>query len=99
LGRDACAPSRPVYFLYFKAFLKKQKRGERVDGKVFPTRGDARSEYVDFPPCAAFSKYAKQANNTRLRRSKQEKTPLSNSIFNEKKEKSSRPTSRQAVLF
>jgi len=87
LGRDACAPSRPVYFLYFKAFLKKQKRGERVDGKVFPTRGDARSEYVDFPPCAAFSKYAKQANNTRLRASKQEKTPASASFLAKKTKK------------
>ena len=74
-----------VNFLsYFKSFLKKQKRAERVDGKVFPSRDAERAEYVDFPRFAAFPK---QTNHTRLFASKQEKTPALTRILFKKNEK------------
>jgi hypothetical protein len=89
-----------VNFLsYFKSFLKKQKRAERVDGKVFPSRVAESAEYVDFPRFAAFPKYAKQANHTRLFASKQEKTPDSKRIPAKKPEKISRSPRRQLVIL
>lgn len=87
-----------VNFLsYFKSFLKKQKRPERVDGKVFPSRVGKSAEYVDFPRFAAFPKYAKQTNHTRLRASRQEKTPAFPRILVKKTEKLLQ--SRQRQLF
>ena len=88
-----------VNFLsYFKSFLKKQKRPERVDGKVFPSRVAKSAEYVDFPRFAAFPKYAKQANHTRLSASKQEKTPVSKRIPTKKSEKISQTPRRQPLI-
>jgi hypothetical protein len=88
------AVATSVNFLsYFKSFLKKQKRAERVDGKVFPSRVAKSAEYVDFPRFAAFPERAKQANHTRHRASKQEKTPVSLHFLAKKLEKKPRPPS------
>lgn len=87
------------FLSYFKSFLKKQKPPERVDGKVFPSRVAKSAEYVDFPRFAAFPKYAKQANHTRLSASKQEKTTFLNAFPPKKTKKSPRSSRRQLLIL